>query len=119
MNKILLVEDDLNLGLMISELLELKGYEVSLLRIADKTVKNLMEESFDLVLMDKLLSGMDGTDICTEIRKTETISHTPILMMSALDGAKGTCIAAGATDFIAKPFDISDLLAKVEDIINV
>ncbi len=119
MNKILLVEDDHNLGLMIHDLLEIKGYEVSLLRIANNTIENLQDGSFNMVLMDKLLSGMDGTDICAEIRKTDTISHTPILMMSALDGAKETCIAAGATDFIAKPFDISDLLAKVEDIINI
>lgn len=118
MNKILLVEDDHNLGLMIHELLEIKGYEVSLLRIANKTVKNLLDGRFDMVLMDKLLSGMDGTDICVEIRKTDAISNTPILMMSALNGAKEDCISAGATDFIAKPFDISDLLTKVEDAIN-
>ena len=118
MNKILLVEDDHNLGLMIYELLELNGYEVKLLRVPDKTVKNLLKDEFDLVLMDKLLSGMDGTDICAEIRKTDTISNTPILMMSALDGARKNCIEAGATDFIEKPFEIKDLLANVKDAIS-
>ncbi len=118
MDKILLVEDDHNLGLMICDLLELNGYEVSLLRLPDKTVKNLMEDKFDLILMDKLLSGMDGTDICFKIRNTDTISHTPILMMSALNGAKKNCIEAGATSFIEKPFEIKDLLEKVKDAIS-
>ncbi len=118
MNKILLVEDDHNLGLMICELLELNGYEVRLLRMPDKTVTKLLEEKFDLVLMDKLLSGVDGTNICIEIRKTDTISDTPILMMSALDGARKICLLAGATNFIDKPFEIKDLLACVKDTIS-
>lgn len=119
MNKILLVEDDHNLGLMICELLKLNGYNVKLIRMGDKTVNNLLKDDFDLVLMDKLLSGIDGTDICAEIRKTDTVSNTPILMMSALTDAKKSCIAAGATNFIAKPFEIKDLLANVNDTINV
>lgn len=118
MKKILLVEDDYNLGLMISDLLELDGYEVRLLRMADKTVRNLLEENFDLVLMDKLLSGMDGAEICAEIRKTDIISHIPILMMSALDGARKNCLEAGANDFIDKPFEIMDLLVRVKETIS-
>lgn len=118
MDKILLVEDDHNLGLMICELLEIYGYEVNLLRMADRTVKNLLENEYDLVLMDKLLSGMDGTDICIRIRKTDTISQIPILMMSALDGAKKCCMEAGATNFIEKPFEIKDLLTIVKDAIG-
>lgn len=118
MNKILLVEDDHNLGLMIRELLELNGYGVTLLRMADKTIENLLEEEYDLILLDKLLNGMDGTDICTEIRKTDGISVTPVLMMSALNGARESCIVAGATGFIAKPFEIKDLLADVKDAIS-
>lgn len=118
MDKILLVEDDHNLGIMICELLESNGYKVTLLRMPDKTVKNLLEDKFDLVLMDKLLSGIDGTDICLKIRKTDTISQTPILMMSALNGAEKNCMAAGATNFIAKPFEIKDLFVIVEDTIS-
>ncbi|TXD85576.1 response regulator transcription factor [Subsaximicrobium wynnwilliamsii] len=118
MNKVLLVEDDLNLGIMIHDLLELSGYEVKLLRLADQTIKCLQQDQFDLVIMDKLLNGMDGTVICSEIRKTDTISDTPVPMMSALDGAKTLCIKAGATNFISKPFEIEDLLAKVKDVIR-
>jgi DNA-binding response OmpR family regulator len=118
MNKILLVEDDRNLGIMICDLLEMSGYEVKLLRMAEQTVENLQKEKFDLVVMDKLLSGIDGTTVCAEIRNTKAISNTPILMMSALDGARKSCMEAGATNFVDKPFEMKDFLAKVEGSIN-
>lgn len=116
MNKILLVEDDYNLGLMIRELLELNGYGVTLLRKGSKTIEHLLEDRFELILLDRSLNGMDGSDICAEIRKTGAISVTPILMMSALDGARENCIAAGANGFLAKPFEIRGLLTRVRDI---
>lgn len=115
MKKVLLIEDDPNLGLMIQDLLELNGYDVKLLRRPDETLHTLQQENFDLLIMDKLLNGIDGTRICAEIRKTKGISTIPILMMSALDGARQVCIEAGATDFIYKPFDIKDLLSIVMD----
>ncbi|WP_300439026.1 response regulator, partial [Christiangramia sp.] len=64
--------------------------------------------------MDKLLNGIDGTDICAEIRNTIPISDTPILMMSGWDGARNICIAAGATNFIAKPFEVDNLLESIK-----
>lgn len=114
MNKILLVEDDPSLGEVLTDQLELNGYEISLLRFPSKTVGKLLEDQYDLVIMDKLLSGMDGTDICAKIRKTEGISNIPILMMSGFDGAKKNCMAAGANNFIAKPFGINSFLKSIE-----
>lgn len=114
MNKILLVEDDYHLGHILKDQLEMHGYEVSLLRLPNQTVENLKEEKFDLVIMDKLLSGVDGEHICTEIRNTEDISDTPILMMSGFDGARRTAIAAGATNFIAKPFEVDSFLKSIK-----
>ncbi len=114
MTKILLVEDDYYLGLIINDQLEMNGYEVSLLRLPSQTVENLQDEKFDLVIMDKLLSGIDGTNVCSEIRNTEGISNIPILMMSGLDGAREICIAAGANNFIAKPFEVQSLLKSIE-----
>lgn len=118
MTKILLVEDDYHLGLILQDQLEMNGYEVSLLRLPSKTVEYLLEDKFDLVIMDKLLSGIDGTVICAEIRKTEGIAEVPILMMSGFDGAREICIAAGANNFIAKPFEVSGFLGKIEATID-
>ncbi len=118
MDKILLVEDDPSLGEVLTDQLEFNGYEVSLLRFPSKTVEKLLEDNFDLVILDKLLSGIDGTDICKEIRNTEGISETPILMMSGFDGAGEICTAAGANNFIAKPFGIDDFLKSIEATLN-
>jgi DNA-binding response OmpR family regulator len=103
---------------MICDLLEMSGYEVKLLRMGEQTVENLQEEKFDLVVMDKLLSGIDGTTVCAEIRSIKAISNTPILMMSALYGARTNCMEAGATDFVNKPFEMKDFLAKIGDSMN-
>ena len=118
MKKILLVEDDPNLGEVLNLQLEMNGYEVSLLRYPTETVENLLGSKFDLVIMDKLLNGIDGTLVCAAIRNTAPISETPILMMSGLDGAGEECIAAGANDFIAKPFDMDELLEKIQELLS-
>ncbi|MCG9971662.1 response regulator transcription factor [Christiangramia crocea] len=118
MNKILLVEDDYHLGQILKDQLEMNGYEVSLLRFPKKTVENLQESKFDLVILDKLLNGIDGTHICAEIRNTELISNTPILMMSGFDGARKICTDAGADNFIAKPFEVDSFLNSIKATID-
>lgn len=117
MSKILIVEDDHNLGLMIQDILEFKGYEVILSKKPEETTANILNNQVDLVLLDKLISGVDGTDVCNTIRNTEAVAHTPVLMMSALNNARGICMEAGASDFIAKPFEMDELLAKVDEVI--
>jgi len=119
MNKILLVEDDHYLGIILNDQLELHGYEVNLLRFPNQAVENLQQDNFDMVIMDKLLSGIDGTQVCKAIRNTEGISNTPILMMSGMDGARQVCLAAGATNFIPKPFEIDEFLESIEATINM
>ena len=118
MKKILLVEDDPTLGEVLNLQLEMNGYEVNLLRFPDQAVKNIQENEFDLVIMDKLLNGIDGTLVCAAIRNTEKISEIPILMMSGYDGAREDCIAAGANNFIAKPFEVSNFLESIESTIK-
>lgn len=114
MNRILLVEDDPSLGEVLADQLKYNGYDVFLLRLPRETVGKLQEEKFDLVILDKLLSGIDGTEICETIRTTENISDTPILMMSGFDGAGKVCMDAGANNFIAKPFGIDSFLKSIQ-----
>ncbi len=119
MEKILIVEDDYNLGIMVKDILELYDYDAIILRKPKETVENILNNKVTLVIMDKLMSGIDGTDVCTEIRKTQVISKIPVLMMSALIDARKSCLDAGATDFIHKPFEIEDLLGKVKTLLNL
>ncbi|MGB3344879.1 MAG: response regulator [Aequorivita sp.] len=118
MNKILIVEDDHNLGIMIQDMLEFSGYNVMLSREPNDTNEKIMEHDIKLVLLDKLISGVDGTDVCAAIRKHESISGIPVLMMSALNNAREACMKAGASDFISKPFDMSDLISKIQRLLQ-
>lgn len=119
MQKILLVEDDHFFGIILNDQLEMNGYEVNLLRTPNLAVEKLREDNYDLVIMDKLLSGVDGTEICRDIRSAEEISNTPILMMSGLDGAREICIAAGANNFIEKPFEVDGFLKSIEETLQM
>ena len=78
-----------------------------------KPGKFYQEKPIDLIIMDMLLSGTHGTDICRRLNRRET-STAPILMFSAHPNAKDACLAAGADDFISKPFEMNDLLNKIE-----
>lgn len=118
MAKILIVEDDHNLGMMIHDILQMADYEVLLSKEPRETSENIVKHGIQLVLMDKLMSGIDGTDVCKAIRNNLDISRTPVLMMSALNDAREVCIEAGATDFIYKPFELNDLLSKVKEVLK-
>lgn len=118
MAKILIVEDDHNLGLMIKDILEFKGYDIILSRKPENTIKDTIENDIDLVLLDKLIYGVDGTDVCAEIRSTKAISNKPVLMMSALNNSRKICLKAGATDFIYKPFDMVVFQNKVQELLD-
>jgi DNA-binding response OmpR family regulator len=118
MAKILIVEDDHNLGMMIHDILQMADYEVLLSKEPRETSENIVKHGIQLVLMDKLMSGIDGTDVCKAIRNNLDISETPVLMMSALNDAREVCIEAGATDFIYKPFELNDLLSKVKEVLK-
>jgi CheY-like chemotaxis protein len=67
----------------------------------------------DLILLDVLLSGKDGREIVKHLKSQEETRHIPVIMFSAHPNAEKTAQAAGADDFIAKPFEMDELLAKV------
>ncbi len=118
MAKILIVEDDHNLGLMIVDILEFKGYEVILSRNPENTISDIIENDIDLILLDKLILGVDGTDVCAKIRNTKATQQKPVLMMSALSDSREICMKAGATDFIYKPFDMVVFQDKVQELLE-
>ena len=115
MTKILLIEDDYHLGQILKDQLEYSGYYVNLVRQPKDFVKKLTEDQYDLVITDKLLNGIDGTLICAAIRSTQEIADIPILMMSGMDGARKECLAAGANNFLSKPFELDGLLDSINE----
>ncbi len=108
-----MIDDDPDIGLMMKMMLMYKGYSVVLLDKADEIEATLDKQKIDLIFMDMLLSGINGTDVCVDIKSNSNYTGIPIIMMSAHPDAKKICLQAGADDFISKPFDTHDLLAKV------
>ena len=111
---ILVLDDEADIGMMIRIMLEHKGYSVLVADRAGKALTMLDEKKVHLVIMDMLLSGVNGVDICSELKKNPTTASIPIIMISAHPNAKQICLDAGANEFIAKPFDMAELFSKIE-----
>ena len=116
-SRILVLDDDPDIGIMIKIMLEYKGYSVILTDRADKAADIIREGDINLLIMDMLLSGVNGTDVCTELKQNSLTSSIPIMMISAHPNAKRICMDAGADDFISKPFDMQDLVGKIDQLI--
>ena len=111
--KILVVDDEPDILEFLQELLEGEGYTVA---IADKAeyVEKLRAGGLpDLILIDVLLSGEDGRKIVKHLKSQEATRHVPVIMFSAHPSAEETVMVAGADDFVAKPFELEEVLAKI------
>ena len=110
---ILVLDDDPDICIMIKMVLDYYGYDAMDAENEENATKIISSNHVDLLIMDMLLSGVDGTDICRRLKKDKETSSIPILMFSAHPTAKETCLAAGADDFISKPFEMNDMMDKI------
>lgn len=113
--KVLVVDDDLDILEALQFTLEDAGYEVKTTDKGDYA-ENLHDTNGnlpDLIILDVLLSGKDGRAICRKLKSQEDTRHLPIIMISAHPDAKKSVQEVGADDFLAKPFEIDELLTKV------
>lgn len=113
MSRILIVEDEMAIAELEKDYLELSGFEVEIENSGDQGLLRALKEEFDLIILDLMLPGMDGFEICKNIRSEKNI---PILMVSAkkedIDKIRG--LGMGADDYITKPFSPSELVARVK-----
>ncbi|WP_282060981.1 response regulator transcription factor [Bacillus pumilus] len=111
--KILVVEDEKKIARVLSLELEYEGYEVTVKETGMDGLQALEEESFDLVLLDVMLPELSGLEVLRRVRKTNTA--TPIMLITARDSVpdKVSGLDLGANDYITKPFDIEELLARI------
>ena len=112
--KILFIEDDQGLALTVSDALKAQGHRVFLSNNGIEGLAKASREIYDLIIMDVVLPGKDGMTVCRELRQVD--KKTPIIMLS---GKAQVCdrifgLQAGADDYITKPFDLMELLARVE-----
>ena len=111
--KIMIADDDPGIVDAIELLLEFEGYQVSS-TIDGSTVLDMKLELPDLLLLDIWMSGEDGRDICKKLKQSELTKNIPVIMVSASKDIKESAMAAGADDFLAKPFEMNDLLSKIK-----
>ncbi len=117
-HRILVVDDDPDIGMMIKIMLEYRGYSVLVTQRAEQVEDLLLNDHFDLLIMDMLLSGMNGMDICAGLKKDKNLAAVPVIMISAHPNAKEISVEAGAEDFLSKPFDMEDMLSKIRRLIQ-
>ena len=113
MSRVLIVEDELAIAELEKDYLELSSFEVEIETDGEKGLKLGLTEDFDMIILDIMLPGVDGFEICKQIREKKDI---PILMVSAkkedIDKIRG--LGLGADDYITKPFSPSELVARVK-----
>lgn len=113
MSRILIVEDEESIAELEKDYLELSGFEVEIETDGSKGLFRALKDDFDLFILDLMLPGTDGFEICRQIRATK---NTPVLMVSAkkddIDKIRG--LGLGADDYITKPFSPSELVARVK-----
>lgn len=112
--RILVIDDDESILDAISLLLEEEGYIVETTPKGEETYKKIDEFHPDLILLDVLMSGSDGREICKNLKQDKKTKDTPIVMISAHPSASRSVFEFGADDFLAKPFETEDLLTKIK-----
>lgn len=117
--KILILDDDPDIGMMMKMMLQFKGYDVTQFTNPDKIEEEISNQQYDLIFIDMLLSGRNGIDICEALKSNPAVAVIPLIMMSAHPDAKQICLAAGADDFIAKPFEVKEVLLKVAGLLAI
>lgn len=115
--KILIVDDDINICELIKLYLKKEGYDVMCVYDGFSAIEVFKEETPDLVVLDIMLPKMDGWDVCRELKK---ISNIPIIMVSAKGDTfdKVLGLKLGADDYVVKPFEPRELLARVEAVLR-
>jgi two-component system copper resistance phosphate regulon response regulator CusR len=116
--RILVVEDNEDLANSIKRGLEKEGYSVQLAFDGDKGLDMALEGNYDCIVLDVLLPGVDGFEFVQTLRETGV--QTTVLMLTALDSVddKITGLSSGADDYLTKPFDFRELLARVQSLIR-
>ena len=111
--RILIVEDEESIADLERDYLELSGFQVEVANDGETGLNKAMKEEFDLIILDLMLPGVDGFEICREVRSQK---NTPIIMVSAKkdDIDKIRCLGLGADDYMTKPFSPSELVARVK-----
>ena len=114
MSRVLVVEDEPGIAFALETDLRTEGYEVTVVGTGEEALRHARDGAFDLVLLDVMLPGKDGFDVCRDLRRSGV--RTPILMLTARshEAEKVLGLELGADDYVTKPFSPRELRARVK-----
>lgn len=116
--RILLIEDENTLSLLLRERLEREGYSVTVCNDGEQGLTQALGGAFDLLLLDIKLPGRNGFDVCRELRRHSM--NVPVLMLTARGDVNDRVLGlkTGADDYLVKPFEVAELLARMESLLR-
>ncbi len=115
--KILIIEDDVNIARLIELELGYEGYQVAVAHEGNQGLELFKNDQPDLVLLDVMLPGLDGVEVCKRLRQ---MSKVPVIMLTAKDGVGDRVVGldSGADDYLTKPFATEELLARIRAVLR-
>lgn len=116
---IMVVEDEPRLRFILERQLRETGFDVIPLESGEEALKMLETRSVDVVVLNVLLTGIDGMAVCERIRADRRLAHLPIMFLTAKkdDETRARCLALGADDYVIKPWDAADLTSRIERLV--
>ncbi|QIQ20288.1 response regulator [Zophobihabitans entericus] len=116
MNKLLLIDDDKDITSLLKELLVIEGFEVEVANDGQEALK-VFDDTFDLVLLDVMMPGMNGLSVLTQLRQRHTV---PVIFLTAKDSELDRVVGLelGADDYIIKPFNDRELIARIRALLR-
>lgn len=118
MKKILIIEDDPAIRISLTEVLESEHYLVESKEDGDEGLSEALKVSFDLLILDMMLPGKNGNEICSELRKHGNLTPVIILTSRKDEIDKVLALETGADDYMTKPFSIRELLARIKAVLR-
>jgi|WetSurMetagenome_2_1015567.scaffolds.fasta_scaffold794639_1 DNA-binding response OmpR family regulator len=117
--KILIVDDDVHVTSLLKKYLSSRNFEVITINQSSKTMQaaNLMHP--DLFIIDLMMPPPDGFELCTMLRADPNFSQTPILIITAMDISNSKATSFGANDYLAKPFNLDEVVTRINLLLNL
>lgn len=120
MSKLLIVDDDVAITELMKTLLKMEGFDVTVVNNSLEAVETAKAVTPDLITLDLMMPGLTGFELCKILSEDKTFSNTPIIIISAKDDSesKRQALAAGAKDYVVKPFLVDTLISTIKSLIS-
>lgn len=114
MKKILVIDDDQDILDAVQSILALEGFAVDTSLSGNEVLNHLETTQPDVILMDIMIAGVDGREICKQLKGHPEFEHIPVILFSASDLTFSDVVTCGANDFMPKPFDLDRLISIIQ-----